>query len=216
LWRRNMPFLSDNDVVKSTIVVDVPAVRAMLPSLHWTQTGHSGSGVTDVEFNAALEALYTVNWYPFISSDLNYAGHMSQRIWPLPITARIKQPFSHGSGTGGLQNLPWQCAMVATFETGLAGKHNRGRFYWGGNARTQINGAPAQWSAAYALTFQVWLNTLLGAKTATGGAGTATYNLTLYQPTTHTSVSVSSITVSTAVGTQKRRGDFRRGTFPPL
>jgi hypothetical protein len=194
----------------------VPSTRAMLPSLHWAQTGHTGGGVTDIEFNAALEALYTVNWYPFVSSSLSYLGHISQRIWPLPITAQVKQPFSHGSGTGPIQDLPWQCALVSTLDTGLAGRHNRGRFYWGGNSRQSILGSPAQWTAAYALSMNTWLNTLLGAKTATGGAGTATYNLVVYQPTSHTAVAVASISTHQAVGTQKRRGDFRRGTFPPL
>jgi len=184
--------------------VGVP-LTVTLNVLHYRVGLVSGTGPTDTQIGAAMDAAWGPPMALILPLTCQYWGSTIQKIFPLPIVERVITITNRSLGFRPVEMGAPQLTGVITKTTGLAGRKFRGRFYAPFPIETDnVDGSP---SAAYLALLGPIATNLFTVVIAGVAPNTAPLFPTLFRtgvpPNT---TDLTGATVRNYFGTQRRRG----------
>lgn len=197
------------------------AEQASVNTFYYLVSAPTGSPVTDLDgartFDAAIASLYKA----IMSTDASYRGVQANIVQRVPLPAAVFYNGSVGAGGEAPPDCPRQTCGLVSWQTQLAGRRYRGRFYmpFPSVGNVQTDGIP---TAAYVTS----LNNLASAIrnynviTNVGATGNMAATLVIHhrpgKSPTPTVTPVSGQITSVKFATQRRRGSYGRANSSPI
>jgi hypothetical protein len=183
---------------------------------HYACTNVLGGSSTDAAAALAIDPIVAPLYKAVLPQTCTYYGIQVTKIWPLPRLLAQGVNGSQGAGTRALLTAPGQLSLVATKNTGLAGRSKRGRLYVSFPGQTDID-VTAQATVAYQVKCQQLVNGIIATYVLGNLINGATIVPVLWNRTTHAAQGLLNGTVHLNFGTQRRRGEYGRpNAIPPF
>jgi hypothetical protein len=207
--------LAPGDILRATW--DIPGLNGQtaLPSVHYIINVVAGAP-TDQQLADKLDLIITPNLLPCINALATYRNVIVQKIAPLPIYSRVFQNASTAAGTSGPNPVPQQVSGLIGWQTPVARRGGKGRFYMPFPATINVNtltGHPQVLYLANLGAFAAGVNGITNFGTV---PNTATCQQVIFERKTLGFAIVTGISVRALWATQKRRGDYGRVNAPPI
>lgn len=183
--------------------------------LHFAVTAVAGGSQTDAQFSTQMDAVVAPLYRGMLPPGNSYYGSKTQVIK----AGRFDPVFNavnRGAGTFlGAETLPTQIAAVANFKTGIASRSTRGRTYLPAATETdnQATGLP---SAAYMALVDALFVAINGVTTIVTGGNSASISWGVYSRKLDVVFPITSVTVRSAWGTQRKRSQIGPGDAAPF
>jgi hypothetical protein len=206
------------DVILGQIVT-VQSEQTAFAGCHWYITSLTGGVITLGNIATTLDAQFGATTKPALSAQATYKGVLVRRIQPTPPSPPCWDTANQGLGGVVGDVNPRQTCGVVSKGTALAGRKYRGRLYlsFPGESDNAVNGVPA---ASYAASLTGFLNNLRLPVNVVSGGATAVLLPCIYHrpvpPAAFFVTNITSITLRTIWGTQRRRGSFGRPNTSPI
>lgn len=182
---------------------------------HFRMTMIAGLGPSLVDVLIKADADYAAPWKACITASATFLGFSAQWLRPLPISAPAFSDESVGLCTLAGDVLPSQVTGLVTWRTAGAGRAMRGRTYFPfpTESRNTASGLP---DAAYLTALNTFATAVVLGGAVGGGGNTAEIQPVVYHKATGTVTPVTTFSVRSRWGTQRRRGSSGRQNPPVL
>jgi hypothetical protein len=189
--------------------------QAAVNAYYFNVVAVTGSPATDQDAGDVFINNISASIKAIINANASFNGVVTQRVFPLPLTADVFSVTGAGVGTGGSPALPKQCSGLVSWYTALAGRAKRGRSYipFPSSTMDTGDGVPTAGYVTLLGTHSTAVNT--STAVSVGGRG-ATLGQVLFHRATNTFDVITSKLPRAQWATQRRRGAYGRPNSSPV
>lgn len=207
--------LAVDDILRCTLVLK-DSEQIVENVFHYLITAVSSPvPATDQDFGDNIDSIMAPLYKPAMANLSTYRGFLTQKIWPLPVTASVISNANAGVGTLGATPQPRQVCGLTSWYTALAGHKQRGRTYWGFPASNLDSGNGVVSAAGIAL-YAALGSALQNLTAVVAGPRSCSCKFVLYHRGDHTNTTITSKITRSEWATQRRRGSFGRANVSPV